>query len=424
MPACSLLLVAALAFSLHGGASAGTPPATTERIASFASYIRTSAARYGVSDRLISAIIWVESRFDPRAVSPRGARGLMQLMPGTAAVLGVRDPFDPSENIDAGVRHLRGLMDRLDDSVPLALAAYNAGEGAVRQHRGVPPFPETQEYVTTILRLAAESGTTLPPLLPPPSAAPRPVAGPQLARVTPPVSSSYQTAPEATPARLTVSPPRPGRSEAPAAGPVQIASATPPRPNRVGAPALAPVPTSSAVPPRPSRVEAPVREPVRSVSAAPPRPPRVEVPAPAPVRSASAAPPRPTRVDVPVPEPVRSASALSERRADAPPSSAAGATAGAERGAARVEPVETPRSQRPVQPAVPVVASTDLTPPPSRVASASTAAAAERPGAVIAPASLPALDNQADRVALPAGIYRVVAGGATLYTNIPPAGRQ
>jgi hypothetical protein len=114
---------------------------------------------------------------------------------------------------------------------------------------------------------------------------------------------------------------------------------------------------------------------------------------------------------------------MADRRPDVPPAAPAGVTAGAERTAARIEPVETPRS-RPVPPAVPVVASTDLTPPPSRIASASTAAAAERPGAVIAPASLPPLDDQADRVALPAGIYRVVAGGATLYTNIPPAGRQ
>lgn len=367
MPACSLLLVAALAFSLHGGASAGTPPATTERIASFASYIRTSAARYGISDRLISAIIWVESRFDPRAVSPRGARGLMQLMPGTAAVLGVRDPFDPGENIDAGVRHLRGLMDRLDDSVPLALAAYNAGEGAVRQHGGVPPFPETQEYVTTILRLAAESGTALPAALPTPSAAPRPVLGSQLARLTPPVSGSHPIAPEAAPVRPAMSPPRPGRSDAPAAEPVQVSSTTPP----------APVRTASAVPARPTRVDVPAPQPARSASTVPPRPSRVEAPTPEPVRSVSAVPSRPARVEAPVPAPLRSASAVSERRVDAPPAPPA-ATGGESRTA----------------------------------------------GGVLAPASLPGLDEQADRAALPAGIYRVVAGGATLYTNIPPAGRH
>jgi soluble lytic murein transglycosylase len=115
--------------------------------------IREAADRHGVPERLVSAVIRVESGFNPRAVSPKGARGLMQLMPGTASLLGVRNSFDPRENIDGGVRHLRGLLDRFPNSLPLALAAYNAGEQAVTHHRGIPPYPETQGYVARILSL-------------------------------------------------------------------------------------------------------------------------------------------------------------------------------------------------------------------------------------------------------------------------------
>lgn len=115
-------------------------------------HIKDVAIRYGVSEDLIAAIIEAESMFDPRAVSRRGARGLMQLMPATAARLGVDDPFDPRANIEAGVRHLRALMERFDNNLPLALAAYNAGEQAVLQYRGIPPYPQTRQYVKRILR--------------------------------------------------------------------------------------------------------------------------------------------------------------------------------------------------------------------------------------------------------------------------------
>jgi soluble lytic murein transglycosylase-like protein len=115
-------------------------------------YIEDVAARYGVSKDLIAAIIEAESSYNPRAISPRGAQGLMQLMPETAAILRVSDPFDPRENIDGGVRHLLSLMDRFDNNLPLALAAYNAGEGAVIRHRGIPPFRETRQYVKRIMR--------------------------------------------------------------------------------------------------------------------------------------------------------------------------------------------------------------------------------------------------------------------------------
>ena len=115
-------------------------------------FIATAASRYGISEELIAAIIEAESEFNPRAVSRRGAQGLMQLMPETAATLGVNDPFDPRANIDGGVRHLRALMDRFDNNLPLVLAAYNAGEVAVIKHRGVPPYRETRGYVERILR--------------------------------------------------------------------------------------------------------------------------------------------------------------------------------------------------------------------------------------------------------------------------------
>jgi soluble lytic murein transglycosylase-like protein len=127
--------------------------------------IRDAAERYGVPVKLVSAVIRAESGFNPRAVSRKGAQGLMQLMPTTAATLGVRNSFDPRQNIDGGVRHLRALIDRFPSNLPLALAAYNAGERAVVQYRGVPPYPETQDYVSKVLHFyggAVQGGTTPP----------------------------------------------------------------------------------------------------------------------------------------------------------------------------------------------------------------------------------------------------------------------
>ena len=115
--------------------------------------IAEASARYGVPERLIWAVIRVESGFDPRAVSSKGARGLMQLMPETAAMLGVRDAFNPRENIHAGTRHLRGMMERFRHDLPMAIAAYNAGDKPVATFRGIPPYPETREYVARVLRL-------------------------------------------------------------------------------------------------------------------------------------------------------------------------------------------------------------------------------------------------------------------------------
>ncbi len=138
---------------LTSGTAAGWLRVPGGDAARYGAEIRAAANRYGVSEKLVAAVIRVESAFNPRAVSSKGARGLMQLMPETASNLGVRDSFDPRENIDGGVRHLRGLIDRFPDNLPLALAAYNAGEKAVLAYRGIPPYPETQEYVTRVLKL-------------------------------------------------------------------------------------------------------------------------------------------------------------------------------------------------------------------------------------------------------------------------------
>jgi hypothetical protein len=113
--------------------------------------IRTNAHRFGIDPYLVFLIIEKESRFHPRALSPKGAMGLMQLMPGTARRLGVRRPFDPAENIRAGTQYMRELMDLFGGKVDLVLASYNAGEGAVLKYgRNVPPYRETRDYVKTI----------------------------------------------------------------------------------------------------------------------------------------------------------------------------------------------------------------------------------------------------------------------------------
>lgn len=120
--------------------------------APFADLIQAAAARYEVDADLITSVIAVESNFDPKAVSRRNARGLMQLLPETAARLGVQNVFDPQENIGAGTRYLRDLLQRYGNDLALTLAAYNAGPERVQQYGRVPPFGETQSYVSRVKR--------------------------------------------------------------------------------------------------------------------------------------------------------------------------------------------------------------------------------------------------------------------------------
>lgn len=115
------------------------------------SLVADGAARSGVSPALINAVIMAESAGNPNAVSVAGAQGLMQLMPGTAADCGISDPFDPQQNVECGSQYLHTLLARYGNNIELAVAAYNAGPGAVDRYHGVPPYSQTQVYVQRVL---------------------------------------------------------------------------------------------------------------------------------------------------------------------------------------------------------------------------------------------------------------------------------
>ncbi len=116
----------------------------------FHTIIQEASHRYQVDPALIRAIIMAESSYNPRAVSKKGARGLMQLMPSTAKALGVEDSFNPEHNIHGGVKYFKQLLDRFDGDTQMALAAYNAGSRKVRQYKGVPPFKATHYYIKKV----------------------------------------------------------------------------------------------------------------------------------------------------------------------------------------------------------------------------------------------------------------------------------
>jgi len=127
--------------------------ADQDRGAFFRPVIQEVSKSYGIDEDLVEAIVAVESNFDPLAVSSKNCKGLMQLHPDTAARFGVRDIFDPQENVEGGVRYLSFLLDEFDDNLELALAAYNAGENAVRRYDDIPPYPETVDYVKKVASL-------------------------------------------------------------------------------------------------------------------------------------------------------------------------------------------------------------------------------------------------------------------------------
>lgn len=183
-------------------AHAGLGKVAAPRLDRHASLFRDAARRHGVDEALLRAVAHAESDFDERAVSPKGAMGVMQLMPAVATELGVRDPFAPAQSIDAGARHLKALLRRYNGDATLAIAAYNAGPGAVARYDGVPPFAETRAYLDKVEALRARYRAALsPPPLRPADALPvartptAPLANPGIAtQVAPPVAAPLMPA--------------------------------------------------------------------------------------------------------------------------------------------------------------------------------------------------------------------------------------
>jgi hypothetical protein len=171
------------------------------------------SAAYGVDPALVRAVMRHESGFNTRAVSPKGAQGLMQLMPGTAALMGVSNPFDPEQNVAGGVGYLRFCLDRFGHNVPLAVAAYNAGPENVAKYCSVPPFAETQAFVSNVVgSYSAQKGPAPSTSKAPPTAKAARVGAGQLKAV--PKEKAPDTAKRSRPKVIEVRSPRPKSSEA------------------------------------------------------------------------------------------------------------------------------------------------------------------------------------------------------------------
>ena len=131
--------------------------------------VKSVSKAHQMDPKLVQAVIQVELDYNPNAVSRKGAQGLMQLIPSTARAYGVKDPFDPKQNIEGGVKHLKDLMDNYEGNLRLTLAGYNAGMGAVARYGDIPPFRETQRYVRKVFGTLREREQADGPKLPPPS---------------------------------------------------------------------------------------------------------------------------------------------------------------------------------------------------------------------------------------------------------------
>ncbi len=132
-----------------------TPEELEVSVSTYDPWIRSACQKHSLDPALVKAVILAESKFDPMAVSPRGAVGLMQIDPVTAKEMGIKDPFNPKHNIDGGVRYLKVLLDAFEGDQRLALAAYNAGPSRVFQHNGIPPFKDTKKYIKQVFRYFA-----------------------------------------------------------------------------------------------------------------------------------------------------------------------------------------------------------------------------------------------------------------------------
>ncbi len=150
MPLSSMVKKNPVGYGVKTGSSARSASTLSQRLMQYDKYIAEAAQKYNVDSNLIKAVIVAESAAQPEAISPKHAKGLMQLIDSTAAEMGVQNVWDPRENILGGTRYLKQMLDRFNGDVVLALASYNAGPGAVDRHKGVPPFQETRDYIQRI----------------------------------------------------------------------------------------------------------------------------------------------------------------------------------------------------------------------------------------------------------------------------------